>query len=1300
MSPAYTPLQRTASDRPRTPINRPTSRAGSLSRPGTSHSTHSAKDDDGKPSSLASALPDYVGSIRDQTLPTLGDCLGKGAFGSVYRALNMGTGQTVAIKQVRLSDLPKTEWRVIMQEIDLLKNLNHQNIVQYYGYSKTADYLYIILEYCENGSLHSICKNFGKFPENLVGIYLTQVLHGLLYLHKEGVIHRDIKGANILTTKDGVVKLADFGVATRTSGLSDASVVGTPYWMAPEVIELAGASTASDIWSVGCTVIELLEGKPPYYKLASMQALFRIVNDDHPPLPEGVSPACRDFLMQCFQKDPNLRVSARKLLRHPWVVNSKRSDSTVVKASTTTYDDTVKSVQKWNEALKSPEAGPSKRPVRNSLSPNQRRMGGEFTTTPTKGSLALHRSRPNTEAFMSPESADDDDNWDDDFASVISPSVLQLPPKLAVAPRIRTLASAERLKSFATNDGADENWDVNFEGDLTVRSHVNPPRSPLKKAFDEDDPDPMQTIRPYISRRQSEPIPPDMADFSRPGSRNSLSPPEGSPPKQQKLAKPKKKFILSSSRAPTAQRAASAAAAMFREDSFEDFTADLAFNESSFDRKVDLMVKDASLSPRLFHPSDLKNSLPRSTASSQNGGSLRRLPGGLGDTEKEAHRMRRTRSTLEIQKFAEADGEDDYSDIFGGSEAGTDEGNSEASGDEQQSLMLNSKLSNNSWLGDDADDDDPFADLEEGFGELDLRANIQRDKYARLCSQIEGFVSSLKTSQTEDDLDEIASQLMESLMNEPDTDIKDIIISAHGMLPILEVLESCTAPDIILKLLKIVNALIFEDYEVQENLCFVGGIPIITKFAAKKYSSPIRLEAAAFVRQMYTTSVLTLQMFVSCGGLNVLVEFLEEDYEHQRDLVLIGVNGIWSVFEMQGPTPKNDFCRIFSRSSVLQPLSIVLSNLLAEKGELSHLCVERVVNIFYLFSQAENHVKEMVADRIVLKRVLKDLERMAPPHQVIMLKFIKNLSMLSSTLDTLQNSNAIEVLTELLDRSRTAPHFKEISNQVLNTMYNLCRLSKSRQEEAAMNGIIPVLQIIVKTERPLKEFALPILCDMAHSGKRCRRLLWQNDGLEFYISLLLDPYWQVTALDAIFVWLQEETARIEEKLVRPESIDALVRCFTTSKTNAFENTLEPLQKLLRLSPAIAHAVGRREVFARIVQKLAHNKAVVRLNLLKILTTICDASEQKEALIREYGMYPVVVRVSEKDNAVLVRNMASDLVKACNERVNRGSLSIRNPHRRRSHASGPVSSSSSVHSTRRHVSSLWDSNASIDLALAV
>lgn len=145
---------------------------------------------------------------------------------------------------------------------------------------------------------------------------------------------------------------------------------------------------------------------------------------------------------------------------------------------------------------------------------------------------------------------------------------------------------------------------------------------------------------------------------------------------------------------------------------------------------------------------------------------------------------------------------------------------------------------------------------------------------------------------------------------------------------------------------------------------------------------------------------------------------------------------------------------------------------------------------------------------------------MSPQHQITMLKFIKNLSMLSTTLEALHSSNAIEVLIALLDRSldRVSSHVREITNQVLNTMYNLCRLSKVRQEDAAVLGVIPLLKRVMEGDRPPKEFALPILCDMAHSGKVGRKYLWQNRGLQFYISLLADQYWQVTALDAIFVW--------------------------------------------------------------------------------------------------------------------------------------------------------------------------------------
>jgi len=143
---------------------------------------------------------------------------------------------------------------------------------------------------------------------------MTQVLQGLQYLHDQGVIHRDIKGANILTTKDGTVKLADFGVSTSTlAGNQDkeAQVVGTPYWMAPEIIQLSGASSASDIWSVGCTVIELLQAKPPYHNLAAMPALFAIVNDDHPPLPEGISPVC------CYHPGSTLVSELTNSMRFP-----------------------------------------------------------------------------------------------------------------------------------------------------------------------------------------------------------------------------------------------------------------------------------------------------------------------------------------------------------------------------------------------------------------------------------------------------------------------------------------------------------------------------------------------------------------------------------------------------------------------------------------------------------------------------------------------------------------------------------------------------------------------------------------------------------------------------------------------------------------------------------------------------------------------------------------------------------------------------------------------------------------------
>lgn len=252
----------------------------------------------------------------------LGNCIGRGQFGSVYRALNLSTGQTVAVKQIRLEGLKEAEVTELMREVNIYKRLSHPGIVRYEGMTRDDETLSIVLEYAENGSLGQTLKSYGKLNERLVASYVAKILEGLHYLHGQDVVHCDLKAANILTTKTGNVKLTDFGVSLNLRAMEREikNVAGTPNWMAPEIIELKGASKKSDIWSLACTVIELLTGRPPYGEISNtMTVMFRIVEDKMPPIPEECSELAREFLLQCFDKDPTQRPSADILFEHPWL---------------------------------------------------------------------------------------------------------------------------------------------------------------------------------------------------------------------------------------------------------------------------------------------------------------------------------------------------------------------------------------------------------------------------------------------------------------------------------------------------------------------------------------------------------------------------------------------------------------------------------------------------------------------------------------------------------------------------------------------------------------------------------------------------------------------------------------------------------------------------------------------------------------------------------------------------------------------------------------------------------------------
>ena len=273
---------------------------------------------------------------------TCGDLLGQGAFGSVYRGMDNDTGTLMAVKQVSLGFGSASAAKVaehiksVEAEVNLLKQLDHPNIVRYLGTEKTSKVLNIFLEYVPGGSIASLLSNFGPFKEPVVKLYTKQILLGLEYLHKNSIMHRDIKGANILVDNTGLVKLADFGASKKIEDLVSVgsganSVKGTPYWMAPEVITQTGHGRQADIWSVACTVIEMATGKPPWSQYGSqVSAMFNIAKSKGPPLiPQDLSPECKDFLYLCFNRNWRERPTAAALLDHPFVANVKCPSSTI-----------------------------------------------------------------------------------------------------------------------------------------------------------------------------------------------------------------------------------------------------------------------------------------------------------------------------------------------------------------------------------------------------------------------------------------------------------------------------------------------------------------------------------------------------------------------------------------------------------------------------------------------------------------------------------------------------------------------------------------------------------------------------------------------------------------------------------------------------------------------------------------------------------------------------------------------------------------------------------------------------------
>ncbi|XP_028783754.1 MAP3K epsilon protein kinase 1-like [Neltuma alba] len=1340
----------------------------------------------------------------------LGDEIGKGAYGRVYKGLDLENGDFVAIKQVSLENIAQEDLNIIMQEIDLLKMLNHKNIVKYLGSSKTKTHLHIILEYVENGSLANIIKpnKFGPFPESLVAVYIAQVLEGLVYLHEQGVIHRDIKGANILTTKEGLVKLADFGVATKLTeaDVNTHSVVGTPYWMAPEVIEMSGVCAASDIWSVGCTVIELLTCVPPYFDLQPMPALFRIVQDEHPPLPDSLSADMTDFLCQCFKKDARQRPDAKTLLSHPWIQNCRRALQSSLRHGRTikniVEDDSVAAEVPGVDHMRSGESS-------------------------SVGRLVI----------------------DDDSAKQLSTE------------------ASDRRKPDANNSN----------------SHL------LDESIEKPVPSD-QVLASSISERSSPPSGPNKISSNEEEGRSELT-------GDHNIAHPREneEMMNGYQQSEVDRKLGGKGSSINNGDKSTIFGLKSQVIVSLKARKMSQLMEgnelsrftdppgDASLDD-LFHPLDKHPgelaAEASTSASTSNVGKAIASMNNPGKNEL-ARELRDTIARKQWEKESEI-------------------GQANNGGNLLQLMM--------GVLKDDVADIDGLIFDEKLPGENLFP--LQAVEFSKL-------VGSLRPEEPEEVIVSACQKLVTIFLQRPEQKI--VYITQHGLLPLTDLLD-VPKTRVICSVLQLLNQIIKDNTDFQENACLVGLIPVIMSFAAPDRPREIRIQAAYFLQQLCQSSSLTLQMFIACRGIPVLVGFLEADYAKYREMVHLAIDGMWQVFKLQRSTPRNDFCCIAAKNGILLRLINTLYSLneatrlasasvgsgqnetllssvdqqdlpserygiidhqlepshassfhlqksdasylvgdmtqfniaaaevtLSEKspilvsrdssvdqwktdpsqgdlelrqqrintttnrtstdcpqklterasnglsmsattqeeqvrpllgllekeppsrrfsgqleyvrqlsglerhesvlpllhssdkkpngeleflmaeftdvaqrgrengnldssarmsfkavpkrlgslasnyvavptsgsvlrttsgvlnarqgdetstGLLSHTVsssnaddareyLEKVSDLLLEFSQADTIVKSYMCSQSLLGRLFQMFNRVQPP---ILLKVLKCVNYLSTDANCLENLQRAEVIKYLIPNLELKEGYlvSQIHHEVLNALFNLCKINKRRQEQAAENGIIPHLMHFITSNSPLKRYALPLLCDMAHASRNSSEQLRAHGGLDVYLDLLEDEFWSVTALDSIAVCLahDNDNRKAEQALQKKDAVQKLIKFFQCCPDQYFVHILEPFLKIITKSARINTTLAVNGLTCLLIARLDHPKAIARLNLLKLIKAVYEHHPQPKKLIVENDLPQKLQSLIEErrdgqssGGQVLVKQMATSLLKA-------------------------------------------------------
>lgn len=926
--------------------------------------------------------------------------------------------------------------------------------------------------------------------------------------------------------------------------------------MAPEIIEMHGATTTSDIWSVGCTIIELVTGNPPYFELDAMPALFRIVQDDSPPIPDNISPLLRDFLMTCFQKEPLLRSSAEMLLKHRWLTTTVKKPDVGHKLTPSAAVPQAQ-VEDWNKKME------AKREEMKKAAP---------TTTETKKPRSGKKRTPRAPQPI--ESSSSDDETDDygstfDIKSFAFPGTSSTAKKdtpstgksSATSSKTSTAGSSSSTKTSSTKtskakaDSDDDNWDdMGFDDAPAVKAPLSLPtnkpkatttKTTSKAALKDDDDD-------------------NWDDMELPS------------------AAPAGKKSSGTLKKPTTPRKASNAD---DDDNWDDLGSPLGASKGG-------------------NASGLGSGSNAGTSTSKSGNASGASGGGLDLAQKLAQKLK----TAYV--------------------------------DEQ-----------------DADNLDLFDEVEES-SDMDLTDDlvIEKAQTAHIASSAIRSIESLNSFASEQSILAHLEGIMNVFKDYPQE--KSHIIARTGVIPFVEMLQMSNVKEIVLATLKIINVIV-EDGPIRESFSVMGGIASTLQYANRKYPRPIRQEASVFIRQMLSAGRKTMQMFIGAHGLPVLVDFIEhaEDFVQNKDLYLIGIDCIYSILtsNLQIRIPKNDFCRLFAKLSLLPRLACAFE-LVVKDAATKNIYADKIADIFLIFSKGDNVVKthfcedhkpsqhstssskdkdakDKDREPYVLRSLLNVLSEVPSTIFLKVLKCISALSMSSNTLDRLASAGAIKTLVPYMGR-RDGSLMMETHQQLFSALYNLCRLNPGRQLVAAKAGIIPHLQWVIEENHPLKQFALPTLFEMARVQK-IRDMMKPPEGVIFFISLMRQHYpWQTHALDCLANWLKDKNPMVAETI--QNNLEPIIEAFRSSISEAYLHLFEHLLAIITTSDALNVALGTSPIIESVVERTNSKNVLLRVLSLRIIDAFLDKHPKPLSFVAQLQE---TVSKLKNDPTILVRNLA-------------------------------------------------------------